>query len=97
MRKLRFDWDESKNRANRRKHKVSFEEAMTVFYDEHALYMDDPDHSDEEDRFLLLGLSTKARELVVSHCYRKSDAVVRIISAWTAEPAERQTYWSRMQ
>ena len=97
MHKLRFEWDEAKHRANRRKHKVSFEEAVSVFYDEHARFMEDPDHSDEEDRFLLLGLSASAREIIVSHCYRRSEAVVRIISARRADRDEREQYWARLR
>jgi uncharacterized protein len=67
--RLSFDWDERKSLANKRKHKVSFEEAQTVFYDEEALLRDDPDHSDDEDRFILLGVSSALRTLVVCHCY----------------------------
>ena len=69
---ITFDWDENKNQANIKKHNVSFEEAATVFYDDNALLISDPDHSDEEDRFILLGISQKTRMLVVCHCYRAS-------------------------
>lgn len=89
---LKFEWDEQKNKINREKHKISFEEAETVFYDESAIVIDDPDHSQEEDRFIILGLSTKANLLVVCHCYRASDTVIRIISARKATKTETQQY-----
>jgi hypothetical protein len=92
---LTFEWDDRKSQANRRKHGVSFEEAQTVFLDDNALFMSDPDHSQEEDRFLLLGLSSLARALVVCHCYRESDEVIRIISARKADREERQLYADR--
>ena len=94
---LRFEWDPRKSSTNRRKHGVGFEEASTVFTDEHALLIDDPEHSDGEDRFILLGLSASLRMLVVCHCYRESDEVIRIISARKANRKERETYnrrWS---
>ena len=69
---LRFEWDENKNRINQEKHKISFEEAKTVFYDFEALVIDDPEHSEEEERFIILGLSRKANLLVVCHCYRET-------------------------
>ena len=81
MADIRFEWDPRKSASNRRKHGVTFEEASTVFSDEHALLIDDPDHSKEEDRFILLGLSSSHRTLVVCHCYRESAQVIRIISA----------------
>ncbi|HKY33498.1 MAG TPA: BrnT family toxin [Candidatus Polarisedimenticolia bacterium] len=86
---LRFEWDESKDRENQRKHGVSFAEAMTVFSDEHALFQADTEHSHHEDRFLLLGLSAS---LVVCHCYRTRADVIRIISARRATRRERSTY-----
>lgn len=89
---LSFEWDERKSLANKRKHKVSFEEAQTVFYDDEALLRDDPDHSEDEDRFVLLGVSTALRTLVVCHCYRKSDQVIRIISARKANRSEAREY-----
>jgi uncharacterized DUF497 family protein len=89
---LRFGWDPRKNRANRIKHGVTFEEAQTVFLDEHALLIDDPEHSDDEDRFVLLGLSSTLRALVVCHCYRHGGDVIRIISARKADPSERAQY-----
>jgi hypothetical protein len=94
---LRFEWDEPKARTNLRDHAVSFEEAQTVFFDENALLIDDPDHSEEEDRFVLLGLSAQIRELVVIHCYRAKDQVIRIISARKADKPEREQYWSRLR
>ena len=89
---LRFEWDPKKAAANFRKHGVSFEDAETVFADEHAKLIDDPDHSDEEDRFVLLGLSSSLRVLVVCHCYRADGNVIRIISARKAASHERNSY-----
>jgi len=91
METLEFEWDQRKSAVNRKKHGVSFDEAETVFHDEHALFMPDPTHSDEEDRFVLLGLSANLRTLVVCHCYRVGD-VIRIISARKATKAERAEY-----
>ena len=91
MGELRFVWDEAKAKSNLHKHGVSFEEARTVFSDEFARLIPDPDHSDEEDRFLLLGLGSKLRLLVVCHCYRYGE-VIRIISARKASKPERQQY-----
>ena len=98
MAELRFDWDPKKNRDNQRDHKVAFEEAKTAFADEHGLLMADPDHSEDEDRFLLLGLSARLRLLVVCHTYREEDEVIRLISARTADRSERKQYsrrWKR--
>ncbi len=95
MTDLRFEWDERKDRTNRRKHRVSFEEAATAFADESGLLIGDPDHLDDEDRFVLLGLSSAIRLLVVVHCYRESDSVIRIISARKATKAERSQYRPR--
>ncbi|RIK92225.1 MAG: hypothetical protein DCC71_24610 [Proteobacteria bacterium] len=95
MRDLRFEWDEDKNLENQRKHRVSFEEAQSVFYDERALLVEDPDDSHGEERFLLLGLSGTLRTLVVCHCYRRRDSVIRIISARRADRTERATYERR--
>jgi len=92
MSDLRFEWDPRKAAANLRKHGVSFSEAQTVFADEHGLIIDDPEHSDEEDRFILLGVSATSRLLVVVHCYRASDSVIRLISARKADRMERQQY-----
>jgi uncharacterized DUF497 family protein len=76
------------------KHSVSFEEAQPAFLDESARLMDDPDHSEEEERFLLLGYSFQARCLIVSHCYREPDSVIRLISARRATAHEEEVYWS---
>ena len=95
MSELRFEWDERKDAANRRKHGVSFEEARTVFYDDRALLIRDPDEEDDEDRFVLLGLSAALRALVVCHCYREDDAVIRIISARKANREEQREYERR--
>lgn len=90
---LRFEWDESKNRANQRKHGVSFEEAETAFYDERAAVYYDPEHADDEDRFLLLGMSLRLHVLIVCHCYRESEGSIRIISARRADRREEKDYW----
>ena len=91
---LSFEWDPRKASANLRKHGVSFEDAQSVFTDERARLIDDPDHSTDanEDRFLLLGLSTSLRLLVVAHCYRKAGGVIRIISARKATREEHSYY-----
>ncbi len=94
MSDLAFVWDETKNRGNQRKHGVSFDEAQTVFYDENAREYPDPDHSVDEDRFILLGLSRRLRVLVVCHCFRESESVIRIISARKAVKSEEREYWS---
>ncbi|MBI4573828.1 MAG: BrnT family toxin [candidate division NC10 bacterium] len=91
---LQFVWDESKNRVNRRKHGVSFEEARSAFYDENAKVYSDPDHSALEDRFILLGMSLRLRVLIVCHCYREADTVIRIITARKADKREEGDYWS---
>ena len=95
MKPLRFGWDAQKAATNLRKHGVSFEEARTVFFDENALLRPDEDHSDEEDRFLLLGLSSRLRTLIVCHCYREQDEIIRVISARKANPIERYQYEDR--
>ena len=92
MDELGFSWDEKKSAANRRKHGVSFEEARTVFFDENAIEFFDPDHSEKEDRFLMLGLSFRLRVLLVCHCCRESQGVIRIISARKATRKERADY-----
>lgn len=90
-----FEWDEKKRSLNKRKHGASFEEAQTVFADDNALLLHDPDHSQDEDRFVILGLSSNLRLLVVSHTYRRDDGVIRIISARKATLSEQKQYWSR--
>jgi uncharacterized DUF497 family protein len=95
MSDIRFEWDTRKAATNAAKHGVTFEEAKTVFYDEDALLIDDPDHSASEERFILMGGSAKARVLVVVHCYRQAGAVIRLISARRAGAKERKTYEER--
>ncbi len=97
MSELRFEWDEKKNRANLKKHGVSFEEAQSTFKDEHAIQFFDPDHSKSEDRFILLGISLRLRVVVVCHCFREEDLVVRIISARKADQSEERNYWEARQ
>lgn len=89
---IRFEWDENKNEINIKKHKISFDEAKTVFYDEEALVINDPEHSQEEERFIILGLSKEANLLVVCHCYRETDTIIRIISARKATKSETKQY-----
>ena len=93
MDSLRFEWDPEKNEINKRKHQVSFEEAQTVFYDEEAKVIDDPEHSADEERFIILGFSKRANLLVVCHCYRASETVIRIISARKATKTEMRQYF----
>jgi len=94
---LRFEWHPKKSASKRREHGVSFEEAVAVFYDDRALLIADPDHSDDEDRFVPLGLSSALRLLVVCHCDREDDEIIRIISARKATASERQQYIDRWQ
>ena len=95
MMKLAFEWNKRKGTSNQKKHGISFEEARTVFYDECAIQYYDPDYSAEEDRFILLGLSHRPQVLVVCHCFRQSEAVVRIISARKAVKDEERAYWEQ--
>ena len=92
MNAISFSWDDRKAEENLRKHGVSFQEAMSVFSDEKARLMHDPDHSDAEDRFALLGFSSRLRLLVVCHTYRRDDREIRIISARPAAKRERMQY-----
>ena len=92
MKMIEFEWDENKNRINIEKHGVSFDEASTVFYDDYAILFDDPDHSDDEDRFLILGITRRENLCIVSHCYRGEDEIIRIISARKATKQEAKTY-----
>ena len=92
---LRFEWDAAKGRANERKHGVSFEEAQSVFADDLGLLIYDPDHSEDEDRFVLLGLSSTLRLLIVCHCHRRGGEVIRIISPRKADRHERLSYNER--
>ena len=95
MDRLCFDWDPRKASANRAKHGVTFEEALTVFADEAALLIRDPDHSEDEERFVLLGMSAHLRVLVVVHCDRETEDVIRIVSARKATRTERRRYIER--
>ena len=90
---IQFEWDENKNSINKKKHNISFEEAMTVFYDEEALVIEDAWHSESEERFIILGMSTSLKLLVVCHCYRESETVIRIISARKATKHESMQYF----
>jgi uncharacterized DUF497 family protein len=90
---IEFAWDRRKAQSNLVKHGVSFEEAQTVYLDENARLIDDPDHSEDEERFVLLGYSFRARRLIVNHCYREPDAVIRLISARRATAQEEELYW----
>lgn len=94
MGNIAFAWDRRKARSNLLKHGIGFEEGQSVFLNESARLIDDPDHSEDEDRFLLLGYSFQARCLVVSHCYRQSDSEIRLISVRRATPSEEEVYWS---
>jgi uncharacterized DUF497 family protein len=96
MKDIHFEWDESKNTLNLKKHSVSFEEAKSVFYDPYARLISDPEHSESEDRFIILGLSRNLNILVVCHCYRKSDEVIRIISARKATKQESSYYGGKL-
>ena len=91
MNSLRFEWDARKATANLKKHGISFEEAKSVFFDERAKLIEDPDHSEDEDRFILLGLSHSLRIVVVCHCYRDEN-VIRIISARKSTVRELKEY-----
>ncbi len=90
---MRFEWDGKKEKTNIKKHGISFDEASSAFYDENAIQFFDPDHSQGEDRFILLGISFKLRVLVVCHCFRTEETVVRIISARKADRGEEKEYW----
>lgn len=92
MSNIRFEWDARKSSANKKKHGISFEEARTVFFDENAKLIDDPDHSEDEDRFVLLGVSSSLKVMLVCHCYREEGNVVRIISARKASTLESKQY-----
>lgn len=92
MNDVRFRWDENKNKLNRKKHGISFEEATEVFEDENAILFDDPDHSYEEERFLIIGITGSKGICVVSHCYKDADSTIRIISAREATKKEKNIY-----
>jgi len=89
---MNFSWNNRKATINLKKHGVSFEEAKSVFLDDYAILLNDPDHSQEEDRFILLGFSSCAKILVVCHCYRNNDEIIRIISARKATKHEATNY-----
>ncbi|HFQ81660.1 MAG TPA: BrnT family toxin [Desulfobacterales bacterium] len=93
MRRLKFEWDIKKDKANKKKHGISFEEARTVFYDWYAIQFFDPEHSESEDRFLLLGSTFNSTTLIVCHCFREEETVIRIISARKADKDEEKFYW----
>ena len=92
MQDISFVWDPRKNLINQTKHDIDFDEAKTVFFDEFARVIFDPSHSIEEDRFIILGISSKLRLLVVCHCYRESDSIIRLISARKANKQEETSY-----
>lgn len=92
MKQINFEWDENKNQINKVKHGIDFEEAATIFYDDNAIMFDDPEHSMEEDRFLILGISKYENLCIVSHCYCSDDNIIRIISARKATKNEIKTY-----
>jgi uncharacterized DUF497 family protein len=94
MKQLEFEWDKKKDKTNTKKHGVSFDEARTAFYDEYAIQFFDPEHSEEEDRFILLGSSFNLKTLVICHCFREEETIIRIISARKADKDEEQYYWS---
>ena len=97
MSEISFEWDKRKNALNKLKHGISFEEAQTVFYDYNAILFDDPDHSQEEERFLILGISAKEHLCIVSHCYRGNDNIIRLISARKATRSEQAVYTESLQ
>ncbi len=92
MDNINFEWNEKKNQINQRKHGINFEEAKTVFFDDNAILFDDPEHSMEEERFLILGISKNENLCIVSHCYRLGDNIIRIISARKATKNETKIY-----
>jgi uncharacterized DUF497 family protein len=92
MIEIRFEWDPRKSRVNKAKHGIEFDEARTAFLDENARVIPDPEHSEGEERFVLMGLSVQLRVLIVCHCYREDQGVIRIISARRADPSERKQY-----
>jgi len=92
MKPLRFSWDNRKNKTNLKKHGISFDEAQTVFFDENAVEFFDPDHSENENRFIMLGISYRMRILVVCHCLMENDTEIRIISARKATKKEEKVY-----
>lgn len=96
METIKFEWDENKNQINQKKHGITFTEAKSVFYDDAAIFFDDPDHSVGEERFLIIGLTEQERICIVSHCYRGEDDVIRIISARKATRNEEKVYYENL-
>ena len=97
MKGIKFSWDAQKAKQNLKKHRVSFEEASTVFFDEKSIEFFDPDHSKDEDRFLMLGLSWRLRVLVVCYCLRKNGSEIRVVSARKATKKEEKVYIGERQ
>ena len=93
---IKFEWDKRKSASNLRKHGITFDDAQSVFFDDEALLIDDPIHSENEDRFLMLGISSALRLMVVCHCYREKGDVIRIISARKAVKPERDQYSAKL-
>ena len=93
---IKFEWDQKKNQKNIEKHGISFEEAVSVFQDDESLIIADEAHSNDEERFILIGFSYKANLLVVCHCYRQKESIIRIISARKADSKERHRYLSKL-
>ena len=94
---MKIIWDEKKNQTNIREHRISFQEAETVFFDPNAKIIHDPDHSIEEDRFIILGISKLLKLLVVCHCYKEDDEIIRIITARKATKKEKNEYGGLMK
>lgn len=92
MSKIKFEWDKQKSTINKNKHGITFDEAKSVFYDDHARLISDPDHSSLEERFILLGISSSSKLLIVCHCYRENENTIRIISARKATKKESKQY-----
>ena len=92
---ITFEWDPRKNDTNIKKHQIAFDEAKTVFYDENGIVIEDPDHSVDEERFVIIGLSNQFKTLTVCHCYRDDDEIIRIISARKATKRESQQYYQQ--
>jgi len=95
MEMIKFEWDKEKNKLNKKKHEITFEEAEGVFYDDFGIIIEDPDHSIDEERFIIIGLSEEERILIVCHCYREKNEIIRIISARKATKAEKQQYYKQ--
>lgn len=89
---MEFEWDENKNEINKKKHGISFEDVESVFSDFSAIIFDDPDHSETEERFLIIGMSLRKGICIVSHCYRNNENIIRIISARKATKNEQLIY-----